>query len=94
MPIKTEPLVGLPRNFVGRETVTFSTVIKYKEVSVSFNFFTKKINFFLNTYIFLKVENVQDFRIPNRIKVVKVKVEVVKVKFIRAGQLLLAINQF
>ena len=41
-PIRTEPLVGSLRHFVGRETATFYTVRKYKEVSVLFNIFTKK----------------------------------------------------
>ena len=51
--IKTEPLVGALRNFVGRETDTFSTVRKYKEASVSFNFFKKYIFAILKTNIFL-----------------------------------------
>src|SRR5258705_2589185 len=43
-PIKTEPLVGLLRHFVGRETATFSTVRKSKAVSVSLNLFQKCIS--------------------------------------------------
>jgi len=53
-PIKPEPLVGFLRHFVGRETVTFSTVRKYKEVSVSFNVFQKKNPIFFENSFFLK----------------------------------------
>src|SRR5258705_8488429 len=50
-PPDAEPLVGLPRHFVGRETATFSTVRKYKEVSV---YLTEKEKLFPN--LFKKVQ--------------------------------------
>src|SRR5258705_13356495 len=69
-PINTEPLVGLHRHFVRRETDTFSTVTKYKEVAVSYNFlqnsFCKKMLYSLKSR-----KKVHTFTFPNCIKVVK-----------------------
>src|SRR5258705_12357631 len=78
-PIKTDPLVGFLRHFVGRETATFSTVRKCKEVSVSFNFKNIYFPFF---HIFLKYKKVQTFRFVNCTTMVKVKEKVIKVTVI------------
>src|SRR5258705_11721534 len=74
-PIKAEPLAGFLRHFVGRETATFSTVMKYKEVSVSFNF--HKFHLFQKQF-FLMYKKLQTFRIANCTTLVTETVKVVK----------------
>src|SRR5258705_13970716 len=58
-PIKAEPLVGLLRHFVGRETATFSTVWNSKT-------FLKSCIYFFSRKNIKKLENiVLKFRLPN-----------------------------
>ena len=93
MTIKTEPLVGSLRHFVGRETA-FSTVRKYKVVSVYLTFSTKiHFPFFSKIICFEKSTiKVQTFRVANCTTIVTVKEKVINVRFILVVQFLKAIT--
>ena len=74
-PMKAEPLIGFLRHFVRRDIATFSTVRKYKKVSVSFNFFQKiYVSFFSKVYICLQsTKKVQTFTFAKCTTIGKVK---------------------